>query len=269
MSIFDRLFRPTKPVTILRSGSSPTHSTAIPATPSPRTADRLVSEPKTRQTYRVPPELRRAIHDADGQPNPHFNAWRRNDRAVHELIGFAKGILADGIVMPDEVIDLSRWILANAEPDSGWPIDVVCHRLNLILAHDTIEPEECEDLAHLLRDLVSKGGAPVPTGYNASTALPFTQPPPTPLEFSGRFYVLTGKFYYGPRTRCEQAIAARGGICSPSVTHKTNVLVIGSIGSRDWVHTSFGTKISHAIESQRKGNPIAIVGEEHWTRFLS
>jgi len=265
MSSFDRLFRTTKPVTILRSGSTPT--TVMPVVPVPIPSGLMVSEPRTRQPYRVPPELRRAIQDADGQPNPHFNAWRRNDRAIHELLGLAKGILADGVVMPAEVIELSRWILANAEPDSGWPIDVVCHRLNMILADDKIEPEECEDLAHLLRDLVS-GGEQTPAGHNASTKLPFTDPPPAPLEFSGSLFVLTGKFYYGTRTSCEKAIAARGGICAPSVTHKTNVLVIGSIGSRDWLHTSFGIKIMHAIENQRKGLPISIVGEEHWTRFL-
>ena len=122
MSSFDRLFRTTKPVTILRSGLTP--ATVMPVVPVPIPSGLMVSEPKTRRPYRVPPELRRALQDADGQPNPPFNAWRRNDRAIHELLGLAKGILADGVVMPAEVIELSRWILANAEPDSGWPIDV-------------------------------------------------------------------------------------------------------------------------------------------------
>src|ERR1700676_2781487 len=210
MSFFARLFGPHKPakeplLPLSVIPMTPLHASEPASKPTvDKVPGRLIVDPP-RKSFRVPPELRSAMMDADGQPHPSFNSWRRNDRAIHELLGGAKGILAGGVVLPEEVISLSRWVLANAEPDSGWPIDVVCHRLSAILADGQIDPEECEDLAHLLRELVA-AGVSVPAGYNAATKLPFTEPPPTPLEFSGSLFVLTGKFYYGPRARCQRAI---------------------------------------------------------------
>jgi len=44
--------------------------------------------------------------------------------------------------------------------------------------------------------------------------------------------------------------------------------VLGTFGSRDWVHTSFGRKIETAIRYRDKGAPIAIVSEDHWAASL-
>jgi NAD-dependent DNA ligase len=81
-------------------------------------------------------------------------------------------------------------------------------------------------------------------------------------------YVLTGKFDLGPRAACEREITERGGLCARDVTYKTNVMVIGSSGSRDWIETAYGRKIQSAIEHNTNGAGIAIVSEAHWVRFL-
>jgi NAD-dependent DNA ligase len=102
---------------------------------------------------------------------------------------------------------------------------------------------------------------------NAATRLPLDEPPPN-LSFQSHVFVFTGRFLFGTRARCEQAVCQRGGMCEGNITQRTNALVIGNLGSRDWIHTSFGRKIQKAVEYQRKGVRLSIVGEEHWTRQL-
>jgi hypothetical protein len=45
----------------------------------------------------------------------------------------------------------------------------------------------------------------------------------------------------------------------------TPFLVIGTLGSRDWAHTSFGRKIEAAIRCRP---PLRIVSEKHWCSNL-
>jgi hypothetical protein len=49
---------------------------------------------------------------------------------------------------------------------------------------------------------------------------------------------------------------------------ETNYVVIGTFGSRDWVHTSFGRKIEKAVDYRTKGYPLAIITEDHWAAQL-
>ncbi len=52
------------------------------------------------------------------------------------------------------------------------------------------------------------------------------------------------------------------------MTQRTNYLIIGTFGSRDWVHTSFGRKIEKAVQYRIAGCRLAIVGEDHWAASL-
>jgi len=88
------------------------------------------------------------------------------------------------------------------------------------------------------------------------------------LQFDARTYVLTGAFYFGKRKECQREIVARGGLCGESVTKKTDVLVIGELASRDWLHSSFGLKIKAPMDLCSQGRSIAIVSEEPWTKHL-
>jgi hypothetical protein len=54
------------------------------------------------------------------------------------------------------------------------------------------------------------------------------------------------------------------------VTLRTSFLVIGTFGSEDWAHSSFGRKIEKAMDLRRRGvSSIRIVGEDHWATALS
>jgi hypothetical protein len=205
--------------------------------------------------------------DEHGQPVAlGLNAHRRLERDISELLGLAKGILADGQVSDAETVLLDQWMRAHPEPVACWPCDQIAARLRIVLADGTIGHEERSDLAELLAQLVG-GDAGIIDGDNAATALPLDRPPPL-LVYPARSFVLTGKFAYGPRTACECLVQARGGRCGSGVTMRTDYLVIGTFGSRDWVHTSHGRKIEKALQYRTRGAPVAIVAEQHWAASL-
>jgi NAD-dependent DNA ligase len=101
-----------------------------------------------------------------------------------------------------------------------------------------------------------------------STALPLDDPPPT-LTFGGWTYCFTGKFACGTRGQVEQVVRSLGAKVCTAPTLKTNIVVIGSIGSRDWIHSTHGRKIESAVAMRERGHRIALVGEEHWYATVS
>lgn len=203
----------------------------------------------------------------DGQPYPLLNRGSRQRRVIAELLGLAKGVIADGVVSSAEAAFLRDWMRANPDAVDTWPCSVVAQRLHDIYADGVVDEAERNDLADLLLD-VTGGALDQVEGANPTSNLPLDDPVPS-IEFPGRLFVFTGRFLYGPRKTCEKCVREAGGDTSSSVTLKTNYLIIGDLGSRDWIQSSFGTKIEKAVEYRDgRGAPIAIVHEENWAAAL-
>ena len=95
-----------------------------------------------------------------------------------------------------------------------------------------------------------------------ATWAPFDNPSPV-IEFPRNDFVLTGNFAIGPRFKMESFISMEGGYVKKSITQSTRYLVVGTFGSRDWMHSSYGRKIEEAIamRNERPGS-ISVVSEE-------
>ncbi len=81
-------------------------------------------------------------------------------------------------------------------------------------------------------------------------------------------YVFTSRFAYGTRRQCQQEVLDRQSEVADNVTRLTTFLVIGSFGSRDWMTSSYGTKIRRAAELRDSGVAIRLVREDHWASNL-
>lgn len=205
--------------------------------------------------------------DPHGQPyNLGFNRARRAERDLSELLGLAKGLLADGVVTPSETGLLRDWVQGHPDAVEQWPVNQIAARLERIFADGQVSTEEQADLSELLRELVG-GGTGIIGGADAATDLPLDAPPPD-LRWTGCLFVFTGKFAFGTRSDCQRHTETKGGSCQKDVTRDTTYLVIGTFGSRDWVHTSFGRKIEKAVSYRDSGAPLAIVAEDHWAAAL-
>jgi NAD-dependent DNA ligase len=212
------------------------------------------------------PKLRARPRPTPEQISPAFNASRRIDRAIHEMLGLCRGVLADGIVTTEEALLLANWIEENPDIVNQWPASALAGRIERIFADGVVEPREQRELEALLREItgtVEKGEQAV----GRSSTLPLDMPPPL-LEFDGWEYVFTGRFASGTRRWCQQAVERIGAACGSTVTNRTNVLVIGTYGSRDWSYSGFGRKIQKAVDYRTKGTGILIVAEDYWSGCL-
>jgi NAD-dependent DNA ligase len=212
--------------------------------------------------------------DGNGQPQDRaYNQRRRADRAVNEMLGLVRGVIADGRVSDEEIDAVRHWLVQNSEVTRVWPISVLAERIARIFSDGVVDERERAELLRLFQQ--TTGAGPTVPGADATVVdsevhpsrLPLCTPAPD-LTFAGRVYVFTGAFVYGTRQICEEAVVSRGAEVRSAVTKQTHVLVIGAIGNSDWAHSSHGRKIEKAVGYRSGGVPLSIVSEEHWLRFV-
>ena len=204
--------------------------------------------------------------EADGQaPHPAFTHGRRKDRAVDELIGLCRGLLADGALHSGEAQFLMAWLQGNAQFSNAYPFNVLYQRLADALSDGVLDSDEERDLIDLCLRITGNERVvdPVVAASAASSSLPLNRPEPV-VAFPEALFVVTGVFDFGTRAQVTQAIEDRGGLVRGSVSKKTSYLVIGILGSEDWMHTTYGRKIEEAMVLRDAGHPVAIVSETHW-----
>ena len=187
------------------------------------------------------------------------------DRLIDELIGVCRGVIADGRVDEQEAIFLGQWIENHREISDRWPVNILYARLVEMLRDGILSESERAELLLTLRDLT--GESLIYQEPNRSTALPLDNPQPE-IDFTGKSFCLTGRVVFGSELDCEEAILELGGDIVEAPNMATDYLVIGELSSPDWVHTSFGRSIEHAVDLRQQGSSISVISEEHWVNSL-
>lgn len=96
---------------------------------------------------------------------------------------------------------------------------------------------------------------------------PFDDPLPE-ISIAGKCFCFTGRFEFGPRSQCQQAVVSRGASVTDGVTSKTDILVIGSDANPAWAHGGYGNKIEAAMVNRMKRGKPAIIPETLWKQLL-
>ena len=181
------------------------------------------------------------------------------------LVGIVQGLLADNQLNDQEIHFLRTWLKGAETVSLVWPGTVIAAQIESILADGVVTAEERDALVETLQLLV--GGRlddVAEAGFVSELPLDRVEG----IEINGKTFCFTGDFVFGPRRLCEQAIERRGGAIG-SVTKKLHYLVIGGLGSPEWKHGSFGTKIEKAVEYRQSGIPLLIVHEDVWANGLN
>ena len=202
-----------------------------------------------------------------GQPrNRAFNAARLNDRKIDELVGVCKGVLADGVVDQAEAQFLQEWLETNREIADHWPANVLYQRISDALKDGVLDSDEEKELLEILLQIT--GGPSIRENVaSMSSTLPLTKPDPGVI-FERRKFCFTGKFVTGTRKEVQDIVLAKSGAVSKTPTKDTHYVVIGLIGSSDWIHSTHGRKIEKVVEMRNDGHDICIISEEHWVKHI-
>jgi len=187
---------------------------------------------------------------------------------VQELIGACRGVLADGKVVEPEAKFLLAWLQEHQDLADQWPHKFLYERIARILADGKVtdtEEKELLDTIAKVTDAPAQG-----TSARDASALPYDDPPPH-IDFKGRAFCVIGQFVYGPRTEVEKIITARVGtlVADPSPSSKPDYVLVGSVGSRKALRAEDARRFDEALELREKGEPVAIVSERHWVKFVA
>lgn len=185
-------------------------------------------------------------------------------RQVSEVIGLARGIIADDKVNDKEAEYLYKWLAAQKNVSNNPLVNRLFERVDEIFSDAVVDDDERADLFDILNRLTASD---FEVGeLLKSTTLPLCEPAPD-IEFDGNRFCFTGTFVFGQRKDCVKAVAERGGV-EGSLVQSTDFLVIGEYATDSWKHSSFGRKIEKAVGWRENGIPISIVSEAHWRSFL-
>jgi len=192
----------------------------------------------------------------------------RNDlnRSLGALIGIAQGLLCDGHLNDQEISFLNEWLRENENISLSWPGDVIHQRVKAALQDGVVTEQE---RGHLMQTLLQLVGGTLDELAEATHVTELVFDEVQNLEFRDARFCLTGEFVFAPRSTCAEAIERRGGIVTSAVTKKVQYVVVGGLGSAEWKHGSFGTKLEQAMKLKREGAPLRIVHEDKWASFLS
>lgn len=186
-------------------------------------------------------------------------------QSCSELLGIAEGLLADERLCDSEIRFLARWLDKHGPVSCEWPGDVLHARVKAVLADGVVTDDERAFLVDTLKQIV---GGTIERMVEQSKVNGLSFDRPASMKIHAALFCFTGEFVFAPRAECESAVTIRGGSVQRNVTQKLTYLVVGGLGSDEWKHGSFGTKISKAIDYQRRGHPLLIVHEDAWANAL-
>jgi len=186
-------------------------------------------------------------------------------QSLGELLGLARGLLADQELSDSEIEFLHQWLEDRYSMTSSFPGNVIYNRIKEVLADGVVTEDEREHLVETLNMLV-EGRLEELTDQVDLTELWFDEV--GLIEFHDARFCLTGNFVYGPREICKMAIEERGGIVSPTVSNEQQFLVVGGMGVDEWRSGGLGTEIEAALRLKGQGIPLKIIPEDAWVSQL-
>lgn len=168
---------------------------------------------------------------------------------IIEMKNLLMSISADQEISHLEMFRLRDWLTANEQLNGNFPFDAISATVTRILADGLISRQEQGELLDLINHFLNPGNAPKLS-------------PNEQLTFNGQVVCLTGDFYYGSKPDVEKLIQRQRGTISNTVTKKTSMIIIGSLGSPRWSYGTFGSKVKKALELKDNGQDIQIIHED-------
>jgi hypothetical protein len=190
-------------------------------------------------------------------------------QSLGELLGLARGMLADQELSNTEIEFLQAWLSEHVEVTRQFPGSVVQTRIEEVLEDGIITEEERSHLVQTLQQLIDDKLEQLAEQIDI-TELWFDAA--GEIDFDRSRFCLTGNFIYGPIRVCSMAIEQRGGEVSSSLAEgafdSPLFLVVGALGVDEWREGGLGRQIETAMRMRAIGAPVKIIPEDSWVSQL-
>lgn len=193
--------------------------------------------------------------------NYYYNAVTTD---LQTLQGICHGIIANGLIKDEEIIELNKWLYQNEHLNTFYPYDEIRSLLLSILSDGIIEEEEKTVLLAYFNQFVNLNNSEVKERINELTkdvticGLCTSEPD---VIFDGRTFCVTGILQRGNRDVLKNRITQLGGIPTDVVSKKTDYLIVGDNGNPAWAFSCYGRKVEKALQMRKKGHTIVMIHE--------
>lgn len=185
---------------------------------------------------------------------------------IQRLQGILHGILADGIIGDNEILELKKWINDNDQLIGTYPYDEINSLLTTILSDGQIDNNERNMLKLFFSDYV-----------NTKTSCNINKEELDELRkeihidgictmcpeiiIPDKKFCFTGTSTKTSRSEINKLILSLGGIYHDGVVSDTDYLIVGNDGNKCWAFSCYGRKVEKAVTLRKKGKKIAIIHE--------
>lgn len=179
---------------------------------------------------------------------------RNKDPELEELQLMVKILIINGI-NSDQMKSIQRWIDSHPKQQKNYFCQSVLKSVNKYLSEGELNDRQTEEI----KDELIRAINPVDY-YNVTTPL---------TSIDGKHICITGDFEYGSADEMYQLIENADGINDKGFKKtETEVLVIGALGSPDWLLDYYGGKMVKALETLDKGRSVEIRKEEDFIPYI-
>lgn len=186
--------------------------------------------------------------------------------SIQFLNGMVHGMMADGKLDDAEIRTLHVWLDANDFLQGSYPFDELTTLVHTILEDGKITTDERNSLLSFMSNLVEfkdsynlieADYASLRQKYSIGGICAYCPD----VKIEGKLFCFTGESYRSTRAEMKAEIEKLGGIFRPSVSGKTDYLVVGNAGNPCWVYSCYGRKIEEAMTLRREGAKVQIINE--------
>lgn len=190
-------------------------------------------------------------------------------QSLGELLGLARGMLADQELSNSEIEFLQSWLSNHSEVTRNFPGNVIQGRIEEVLEDGIITEEERSHLVQTLQLLIDDKLEDLAEKIDI-TELWFDEA--GAIDFDRSRFCLTGNFVYGPIRVCRMAIEERGGEVAATLAENASFnpqyLVVGALGVDEWRDGGLGRQIELAMRMRATGGRVKIIPEDSWASQL-
>lgn len=186
--------------------------------------------------------------------------------SIQFLHGMIHGIMADTEISDSEIRALTSWVNANDYLAGTYPFDELNSILHAILEDGVISNDERNTLLAFCSNVIEfKNSANLSEPdfeemrkkYSVAGVCAYCPE----IEFKGKLFCFTGESYRATRAEISKIVEELGGATRPSVTTRTDYLIVGNAGNPCWAYSCYGRKIETAMTLRKDGAKVQIINE--------
>lgn len=199
----------------------------------------------------------------------HSDYFIKNTCDIQRLHGLMAGIVCDQTLNEQEIFALNQWLKDNDHLEEDPIYTEIYAKLRPVRVNKTVDEKTINVVLSTINRYVNYDNFGLP-----KVAVSSSHENQNPDFYHGSFSIegfticLTGASTRYTKAEWKEAIEAKKGYFTDSLTKKVNYLVICNKGNPHWAHMSYGRKFEQALKWQQEGERIKILTEDDFLKVL-